>query len=65
VRVTGGLAALVLFLIPVTFTMHPFWKEVGQARAIEKIQFMKNLALLGAVLMLSIIPTPWPMSLGN
>jgi uncharacterized membrane protein YphA (DoxX/SURF4 family) len=65
VRVTAGLAALVLFLVPVTFTMHPFWKEEGQARVMDKIQFMKNIALLGALLMLSGLATPWPMSLGN
>ena len=63
VRVTAGIAALVLFLIPVTFTMHAFWKEEGQARMMDKVQFMKNLAILGAVLMLLAIPTPWPMSL--
>lgn len=64
VRVTAGIAALVLFFIPVTFTMHAFWKEEGQARMMDQVQFMKNLAILGAVLMLLAIPTPWPMSLG-
>ncbi len=64
VRVTAGIAALVLFFIPVTFSMHAFWKEEGQARMMDQVQFMKNLAILGAVLMLSAIPTPWPMSLG-
>ena len=64
VRVAAGIAALVLFLIPVTFTMHAFWKEEGQARMMDKVQFMKNLAILGAVLMLLAIPVPWPMSLG-
>jgi len=63
VRVTAGIAALVLFLIPVTFTMHAFWKEEGQARMLDQVQFMKNMAILGAVLMLLAIPTPWPMSL--
>ena len=64
VRVTAGIAALVLFFIPVTFTMHAFWKGEGQARMMDQVQFMKNLAILGAVLMLLAIPTPWPMSLG-
>lgn len=63
VRVTAGIAALVLFFVPVTFTMHAFWKEEGQARMMEKVQFMKNLAILGAVLALLAIPTPWSMSL--
>ena len=65
VRVTAGIAALVLFFIPVTFTMHAFWKEEGQARMMEQVQFMKNMAILGAILMLLAIPTPWPMSLGS
>ena len=65
VRVTAGIAALVLFFIPVTFTMHAFWKEEGQARMMDKVQFMKNLAILGAILMLLAIPTPWPISLGS
>ena len=63
VRVTTGIAALVLFFIPTTFTMHAFWKEEGQTRMMEQIQFMKNLAILGAVLMLLAVPTPWAMSL--
>ena len=65
VRVTAGIVALVIFFIPVTFSMHAFWKEeVGQARQMDQVQFMKNLAILGAILMLLAIPTPWPMSLG-
>ncbi|MBI2673719.1 MAG: DoxX family protein [Candidatus Zambryskibacteria bacterium] len=63
VRVAAGIAALVLFFVPVTFTMHAFWKEEGQTRMMEQVQFMKNLAILGAILMLLAIPTPWPMSL--
>lgn len=63
VRVTAGIIAVAIFFIPVTFTMHTFWKEEGQARMMDQIQFMKNLALLGAVLMLLAIPTPWPLSL--
>ena len=65
VRVTAGIAALVLFLIPVTFSMHAFWKEEGQARSTDQVQFMKNLAILGAILMLLAIPTPWPISFGS
>ena len=65
VRVIYGIAALALFFIPVSFTMHAFWKEEGQARMMDQVQFMKNLAILGAILMLLAIPTPWPMSLGS
>ncbi len=47
-----GLAALVLFLLPVTFLMHAFWKvQDPMAKMGERVNFMKNLALLGATLM--------------
>lgn len=49
------LAALVLalVLIPVTFMMHPHWKETDpQAKQGEQINFNKNLALIGAMLIL-------------
>lgn len=51
VRPEVGVWALVLFLVPVTYTMHAFWKEEGEAKAMQKIQFGKNTALLGAALM--------------
>ncbi len=49
-----GTWLLVLFLIPTTFTMHRFWKEADPMASMnEKINFTKNLALVGALLMLS------------
>ncbi len=48
-----GLIALALFLVPVTFIMHPFWKiQDPMAKMGEMINFTKNIALLGAVLIL-------------
>ena len=48
-----GLSALVLFLIPVTLKMHAFWAvDDPNAKMGETVQFMKNMALLGAVLIL-------------
>ncbi|MGD1043732.1 MAG: DoxX family protein [Bacteroidota bacterium] len=48
-----GLIALALFLVPVTFVMHAFWKiQDPTAKMSEMINFMKNFALLGAVLIL-------------
>ena len=59
-----GIVLLVAFLIPVSLMMHNFWKlEDPQLRMADKINFMKNMALLGAVLMLLAIPSPWPLSL--
>jgi DoxX. len=48
-----GLVSLALFLIPVTFIMHAFWKvQDPMAKMHEMVNFMKNIALLGAVLIL-------------
>lgn len=58
-----GVAALVLFFVPVTFIMHAFWKETdAMARMSQTINFMKNVALLGSGLMFLAIPEPWPLS---
>ena len=55
-----GIYSLVLFLIPVSFQMHAFWKETAPMQKMnQRVQFMKNLALLGALLMLLSFPTPW------
>lgn len=59
-----GVAALVLFFVPVTFIMHAFWKAPdAQARMNDMTHFLKNLALLGSSLMFLAIPEPWPLSL--
>jgi len=61
-----GVIALVLFFLPVTFMMHPFWKVQDQmAKMGDMINFMKNMGLMGSALMFLAIPTPWPFSLGG
>ncbi|HCS48646.1 MAG: DoxX family protein [Candidatus Aminicenantes bacterium RBG_19FT_COMBO_58_17] len=57
-----GVAALVLFFVPVTFLMHNFWAVAAEQKMMETIQFSKNLALLGSALMFLKIPRPWPLS---
>jgi len=57
-----GVVALVLFLVPVTLTMHQFWHEGGLARGLDLINFAKNVGLLGGGLMMLAIPEPWPYS---
>lgn len=48
-----GMCLLVLALLPITIMMHKFWKESDmQARMGERINFTKNLALIGALLLL-------------
>lgn len=48
-----GLWLFVLFLIPVTFMMHRFWEEADpMSRMNNRINFEKNLALVGLTFML-------------
>jgi hypothetical protein len=55
-----GVIALVVFLIPVSFKMHDYWKiQDPMVRMSERISFQKNMALLGAALMMLAISTPW------
>jgi len=48
-----GAAALLVWLIPVTFMMHDFWNvaDAMQAR-IQMIMFNKNVALMGTMLLI-------------
>lgn len=59
-RPTLGIAALVLFLLPVTTLMHNYWTiSDPQMRVIEQGLWMRNMALAGAALFLLAIPQPW------
>ena len=66
-----GALLLIVFLVPVAFIMHNFWAvQDQQARMVEFVNFTKNLALAGLLLMvmaydlgvardaLSLLPTP-------
>lgn len=58
-----GLATLIGFLIPVSLQMHRFWEEQDpQRRMAEMVNFTKNMALVGAALMLMQLEHPWPVS---
>ncbi|MBP9842021.1 MAG: DoxX family protein [Simkaniaceae bacterium] len=49
-----GAWLLVIFLLPTTLMMHPFWKmEGGYAVMMETYCFLKNVSLLGAALMIT------------
>jgi putative oxidoreductase len=49
-----GALLLILFLVPVTVLMHRFWGiEDAQAAMLQRIHFMKNVALLGGAVLLS------------
>ena len=60
----AGVACIVLFLVPVTFMMHAYWTEKDPMQQMgQRVNFQKNLALLGAALMLLMIPRPWNLAL--
>ncbi len=63
---TIGVILLTIFLVPISFMMHNFWAiQDPQAKMNEMVQFQKNIAILGLLLMTLLIPRPWPMSLGR
>ena len=52
-RARLGAALLVLFLVPVTFTLHAFWAvHDPQSAQLQLVMFMKNLGLLGGALLI-------------
>lgn len=63
---TIGAGLLVIFILGVTFSIHNFWTvQDPMAKMGEMTHFLKNMALLGLLLMTLLIPRPWPMSLGR
>jgi uncharacterized membrane protein YphA (DoxX/SURF4 family) len=54
---------LAVFLLVTTFTMHQYWKITDPMQRMgEMVNFNKNMALLGALLILFAIPLPWSVS---
>lgn len=63
---TIGAALLVIFLLSAMFGIHNFWTvQDPQAKMGEMINFLKNMAILGLLLMTLAIPRPWLMSLAR
>ena len=59
-----GAAAIAAFLAGVSPIMHDFWNADEAGKQGEMINFSKNMALLGAALVLMSVEEPWPASLG-
>ena len=58
-----AVAALIVFLVPVTVMMHNFWTiEDPMAKMTDMIMFTKNMSMLGYTLILLGIPQPWAFS---
>jgi uncharacterized membrane protein YphA (DoxX/SURF4 family) len=63
---TVGIILLIVFMLGTTYRMHNFWAVSDpQMKQADMINFLKNMALLGALLMLLAIPQPWPFSLAS
>lgn len=45
-----GAALLIVFLIPTTLIFHNFWADPPDQQQLQMIMFMKNLAILGGLL---------------
>ena len=57
-----GLTVLVLFLLSTLVTMHDFWNlEDPQLRAADQVNFLKNVALIGASLALMYGASDWAL----
>ncbi len=51
-RQKWGAIALILFLVPATLIFHAFWSYPDEEQKIQMIMFMKNLSILGGLLLL-------------
>ena len=59
-----GALAIAAFLVTVSPTMHDFWNADEASQQNDMIHFSKNMALLGAALILTSVEEPWPASVG-
>lgn len=55
-----GSLFLLIFLIPTTILHHAFWLEIGSGFSNELELFLKNLALVGALLYVFLVPRGEP-----
>jgi putative oxidoreductase len=57
-----GAAMLIVFLLPATFIFHRFWGLEDPQRQMQMINFMKNMSILGGLLVIFALG-PGPKSL--
>ena len=50
IQVRFGAFLIIVFLIPVTVLFHHFWMMQGPDRQTQMVEFMKNLSILGGLL---------------
>lgn len=51
-RTGFGAFLVLLYWVPVTFIVHSFWNDPPEIHRQESISFMKNMAILGGVIMI-------------
>ena len=51
-RSTLGALLLLLYWVPVTFMVHDFWNSPREEMRLQSILFMKDVAIIGGLLML-------------
>ena len=51
-RIKLGAFLLLLYWLPVTFIMYSFWNDPIELQRVNSINFMKNLGIAGALLLL-------------
>jgi len=49
-----GAFLLLIFLIPTTIFFHDFWFQIGDKQTLELTMFMKNLSIMGSLLLFSL-----------
>ena len=50
-RSSFGAFLLLLYWIPLTFIVHSFWNDSPDVRRLQSVLFMKNIAIIGGLLM--------------
>ncbi len=62
IRARWGAVLLIVFLIPAALIFHDFWNYDGQLRQLQAANFMKNVTIAGAMLMvLAFGPGGWSL----
>lgn len=49
-----GALLLIVFLLPTTLIMHQFWFAEGSQRELQMVHFLKNIAILGALILIAL-----------
>jgi putative oxidoreductase len=61
-----GTIVLILLLVPTTFVFHNFWNVSGGEKKLQLAHFMKNLAIMGGLLLIYAFgPGPYSLAVGQ